>query len=576
MDQQKRLFITIALAFGLMLIFQTFVWKPPPAAPGADAGIAAAPVAPAPVAPPVERPLVVAPTPSDLAARSYEVERPLQKLTFTTEGAGLSSAVLLGRREREPRTLTLAQGYRMIIGQKPPPAPHMDMALIPPGGPAQLALAITGAAPLSEIQRYALKEQGPGHIVFTTKSGPWEIEKSYTWNPAPASPTAADNYTLELNVALRNTSDAKLDGQLVVETIRSITPEHEEAPSMFAGIGNQASVVCRVGTDMKRHTPSSGSGCGGASPTTWRDPGTIGLVGIDVQYFLTALWPKNGPVNGDCSLTANPTLRSASLSEPLSVGPGETVRRSFGVFLGPKDQAMLETVSVGKDGAGVAPNLEQTIDMGIWAVIARALVVLLRMFHSISGNWGVAIILLTVLAKVVLLPLTHKAMVSAEAMKKLQPKLEEIRKKFPNDREKQNSEMMRLYQEGKVNPLGGCLPLLLQLPIWGALFTALRTSYELYAEPFLIWADLTAKDPTYLLPIALGVTMIITQRLQPQMTMDKSQAIMMTWVMPIFITVLMMSYPAGLALYIFTNNILSIIQQFALRKYLERNAPATP
>ena len=154
-------------------------------------------------------------------------------------------------------------------------------------------------------------------------------------------------------------------------------------------------------------------------------------------------------------------------------------------------------------------------------------------------------------------------------MKKLQPRMEEIKKKFPDDRDKQNMEMMKLYQEAKVNPLGGCLPLLLQLPIWAALFTTLRTSYELYGEPFFgVWSDLTSKDPTYLMPLALGVTMIITQRLQPQMTMDKSQAFMMTWVMPIFFTAIMMNYPAGLALYIFTNNLLSIVQQYALRKYL--------
>ncbi len=135
--------------------------------------------------------------------------------------------------------------------------------------------------------------------------------------------------------------------------------------------------------------------------------------------------------------------------------------------------------------------------------------------------------------------------------------------------------MMKLYQEGKVNPLGGCLPLLLQLPIWAALFTTLRTSYELYGEPFWgVWSNLTSKDPTYILPALLGITMIVTQRLQPQM-MDKQQAVLMTWVMPIFFTAIMMNYPAGLALYIFTNNLLSIVQQYALRKYLARNEGAT-
>jgi YidC/Oxa1 family membrane protein insertase len=134
---------------------------------------------------------------------------------------------------------------------------------------------------------------------------------------------------------------------------------------------------------------------------------------------------------------------------------------------------------------------------------------------------------------------------------------------------KQIEEMRKAGIDPMAN-LTGCLPLLIQLPIWAALFTTLRTSYELYGEPFFgVWSNLTSKDPTYLLPLALGVTMLLTQRLQPQMSMDKTQQVLLTWVMPIFFTAIMMNYPAGLAIYIFTNNLLSIVQQFALRRYLK-------
>ena len=137
--------------------------------------------------------------------------------------------------------------------------------------------------------------------------------------------------------------------------------------------------------------------------------------------------------------------------------------------------------------------------------------------------------------------------------------------------------MMKLYQEAKVNPLGGCLPMLFQMPVWIALFTTLRTSYELYREPFFgaLYSDLTAKDPIYLLPLLLGVSMVVTQKLQPQM-MDSTQAAMMTWFMPIMFTALMLQYPSGLTLYIFTNNILSIVQQWLLKKYLEKKGVAQP
>ncbi|HEY8210064.1 MAG TPA: membrane protein insertase YidC, partial [Myxococcaceae bacterium] len=198
----------------------------------------------------------------------------------------------------------------------------------------------------------------------------------------------------------------------------------------------------------------------------------------------------------------------------------------------------------------------------------------LKFFFSLTSNWGVAIILLTLMVKVALLPLSVKAMSGAEAMKKLQPKMEEIKKKFPDDRERQNVEVMKLYQEAKVNPAGGCLPMLVQVPIWIALFTTLRTSWELYREPFIspVWTDLTFRDPTYLLPIAMGVTWIFTQRSQPQM-MDPMQAKLMTYVMPAFFTLAMLNYPMGLSLYIATNNVLTQLQQVGLKKLMAGKQP---
>src|SRR5581483_7619290 len=160
----------------------------------------------------------------------------------------------------------------------------------------------------------------------------------------------------------------------------------------------------------------------------------------------------------------------------LQAGQSQTYK--FGAFMGPKELELLKSI-------GTQPSLDRTVDFSWWAVICKILLVVLKFFHNLIGNWGLAIILLTISVKLILLPLTHKAMVSAESMKKLQPKMEEIKKKYPDDRERQNVEVMKLYQEAKVNPLGGCLPLLLQLPIWAALFTTLRTSYDLYGEPFV-------------------------------------------------------------------------------------------
>ncbi len=597
MDQQKRLLLAISLMFGLTLIWTQFVWKPEAEAEAAriaalDAGVAldAGATAQVAIAPPVEPVMiagglledgglaVIAAAPAVLPLREVNLERPTTRLTFTTEGAGLISAELTGDREREEKSLSIMEGWKKMFGTKYEPAPHMNLARAVPGVGPNVAVSLSGASPVTATARYAVVEESPGKAVFTTTSGPWEVTKTFTWTQAERSDTDPSGYLSTLAVSVKNVSTTAQNGELGVHAIRAIVPGAEEAPSMFGGIGNQASVLCRAADDVTRKVPPGEGGgllsCGSAPVYDEEKKGLLQFVGIDQQYFLTAIWPKDGAVEGRCLITAKPAERQAALFMPVTLQPGESVTRNFGVFLGPKELNLLQAIGTSAAPGTFDPELEKSVDFGLWAVICKVLISLLRFFHGVVGNWGLAIILLTVMVKVLLLPLTHRAMVSAESMKKLQPKMEEIKKKYPDDREKQNVETMKLYSEGKVNPLGGCLPLLLQLPIWAALFTTLRTSYELYGEPFYgVWSNLTSKDPTYLMPLALGITMIITQRLQPQM-MDKSQAFLMTWIMPVFFTAIMMNYPAGLALYIFTNNLLSIIQQYALRKWLARNQPA--
>ena len=601
MDQQKRLLLAIALSFGLTLVWTQLVWKPQADAEAAalaaklDAGALldggfAEPVTAIALRPPdvVDAGTLedggvamVAAAPAQLPLRELNLDRPTTKMTFTTEGAGLISAELTGEREREEKSLSLIEGWRKMFGAKFPPAAHMNLARPVPGVGPNLAVSLQGASPVPATARYAVVEESPGKAVFSTTSGPWEVTKTFTWTQTPSSETDPSGYMSNLAVTVKNVSATPQNGELGVHAIRAIVPGAEEAPSMFGGIGNQASVLCRAADDVLRKVPPGEGGglfsCGGAPVFDEEKTGPLQFVGIDQQYFLTAIWPKDGAVEGKCRVTAKAAERQAAMFMPVTLQPGASLTRNFGVFLGPKELNLLQVIGTlpGPEGTPPPfdPELEKSVDFGLWAVICKVLISLLRFFHGVIGNWGLAIILLTVMVKLLLLPLTHRAMVSAESMKKLQPKMEEIKKKYPDDREKQNVETMKLYSEGKVNPLGGCLPLLLQLPIWAALFTTLRTSYELYGEPFYgVWSDLTSKDPTYLMPLALGITMIITQRLQPQM-MDKSQAFLMTWIMPVFFTAIMMNYPAGLALYIFTNNLLSIGQQYALRKWLARKAP---
>jgi len=579
-DSQKRLLAALALSFAATAVY-TFFFAPKPPEPGAgvpDAGVVAA--ASTDGGTPVAAPTLDGPGPGTVAPsdappappeRTVALQRQEAHYAFSSTGGGLTSAVLQGSKMREQQEIGIGQGFQKLIGKDIPPGPQMNLAQPVPGQPLPLAISIQGASPLPADTRYAVEEATSNNaqrVTFTGRHGPWEVVKTLQW---PLS-----GFELLYTVQVRNTSGQPQSGELQVHYNRAIDPNFEHAPSFFGGVGNLSRSACWVGDELQVMRPDEDT------PDAEKTRGDIHYFGIDQQYFLSALYPLDGPRAGHCTFTATPTARQITAAFPLTAAAGETVTLRFGGYLGPKDPDLLTAVpgpvlrqATNLGEPAFRPLLTQTIDLGIWAFIANILLVIMKFWHGLTGNWGVAIILLTVVVKLVLLPLTYRSMVSMEGMKKLQPRMEEIRKKYADNREQQNLEIMKLYQEAKVNPLGGCLPLLIQMPVWIALFTALRNSFDLYGEPFIgpIWRDLTYKDPTYLLPLALGVSMVITQKMQPQM-MDATQAKIMTWFLPIIFTLTLLQYPAGLSLYIFTNNILSIAQQYGLRKWLDRNTPA--
>jgi YidC/Oxa1 family membrane protein insertase len=570
-DSQKRTAVAFGLIFLLTAVYMTwFAPSAPPhtAAVGVDAGTvaptpapAAAPVATQPTAP--SRPMDREP-PAGPAVRTVEVDRKLVHYVFSTEGAGLVSAELKGEKGREQRNLTVAEGWAQLFGREVPKGRPMNLAQPVPGVGLPLSVELAGDASVPANLRYTV-EQGDHSITFVGRTESWEVTKEVSW--------VDDGYELATRVTLRNISGRPLSGDLVLPYPRAIDPAHEERPSFFGGVGNLSDAACFVKDAYEHETVKD-------KTETKEHSGRIRWSGINQQYFLSAIFPVGTAVEGRCVLMTSPTERIASAHFPVQVAPGQTLTRSFGAFLGPKDTRMLSDVP--ELPANRAPeandpvHLERAIDYGIWAALCKPMLVVLKWFHGIVRNWGVAIILLTVLVKLLLIPLTHRAMVGQEAMKKLQPKIDEVKRKFPEDKERQQMEMMKAYQEAGVNPFGSCLMLLVQLPVWAALFTTLRNSFELYGEPFTsrFLTDLTIKDPTYLLPVLLGVSQIITSKLQPP-ALDAAQQRMMVWFMPIFFTVIMLNYPAGLLLYIFTNNILTVAQQAVLRK-LVGSTPTPP
>jgi YidC/Oxa1 family membrane protein insertase len=214
---------------------------------------------------------------------------------------------------------------------------------------------------------------------------------------------------------------------------------------------------------------------------------------------------------------------------------------------------------------GITTGLELTVDYGFLTIIAEPLFSLLRLIHGWVGNWGWAIILLTLLIKLVFYKLSEMSYRSMAKMRKVQPKLVALRERYADDRQRQGQAMMELYRKEKINPLGGCLPMLIQIPVFIALYWVLLESVELRQAPFILWIrDLSIKDPYYVLPVIMGITMYIQQKLNPA-PLDPMQARVFA-MLPFIFTVFFAFFPAGLVLYWVVNNVLTIAQQWVITK----------
>lgn len=292
--------------------------------------------------------------------------------------------------------------------------------------------------------------------------------------------------------------------------------------------------------------------------------GKIYWAGAMSTYFLAAVLP--GEIN-DVTVKGllQKTVYRTAVEEPESMlAPGQEKTLTVSYWLGPKERAQLTAVS---------EQLAKSIDLGMFSIIAKGLLWLLEFFHKYVNNWGLAIILLTVVIKAVFWPLTAKSYASMEKMKKLQPMMTAIREKHKDNKELMNKEVMALYKTYGVNPASGCVPILIQLPVFFGLYQALLTSIELRHAPFItylpftdkLWlADLSAKDPFYITPIIMGLTMFLQQRMSPPATDPTQQKIMMF--LPLIFTVLFLGFPAGLVIYWLVNNILSIFQQWLMMR----------
>ncbi len=301
--------------------------------------------------------------------------------------------------------------------------------------------------------------------------------------------------------------------------------------------------------------------------------GDIRWAALQDKYFISAIIPSGA--SGVFAKTEAERVVSSGVRFPSSKGQRS---HSFRLYAGPKQFDVLKDFQNG---------LEDTIDFGwfiydSWGVVkavAKPLFLVLRWFYDYTNNYGIAIILLTVCIKLLFVPLQYKSYKSMQGMQKIQPKVLEIQNKYKDDRERLNKELMKLYKDHKVNPVGGCLPMVLQMPAFISLFNILYMTIDLRQAPFMLWiSDLSVPDPFYVLPILMGASMVLQQKIMPT-SMDPTQAKMML-ILPVFLTFLFLTFPAGLVLYWVTNNVLTITQQFVTDRYIFKkptfSAPSTP
>ncbi|MGY0617416.1 membrane protein insertase YidC [Vibrio sp. FJH11] len=281
-----------------------------------------------------------------------------------------------------------------------------------------------------------------------------------------------------------------------------------------------------------------------------------------IQHYFAAAWiPRNEPgTNLYTRVIGN--MGDIGVRMPnKTIANGDQAKFEATLWVGPKLQDQMEAV---------APNLDLVVDYGWLWFIAKPLHWLLSMIHGFVSNWGVAIILLTFVVRGAMYPLTKAQYTSMAKMRMLQPKLQAMRERIGDDRQRMSQEMMELYKKEKVNPLGGCLPLVLQMPIFISLYWALMESVELRHSPFFGWIhDLSAQDPYYILPLLMGASMFMIQKMSPTTVTDPMQQKIMTF-MPVMFTFFFLFFPSGLVLYWLVSNIVTLIQQTLIYKGLEK------
>ncbi|MGB6242197.1 MAG: membrane protein insertase YidC [Castellaniella sp.] len=483
-------------------------------------------------------------------------------LTFDTLGAQLVRAELLDYRNEEATT-GIIPWFKSLIGKKPPQDAGSILYLLN-NQPGDTYVAQTGLVGAPQGQSYpthltpfALVGDGPvvkgdtTEISFEAVSAQVRVVKTFI--------LSRDSYDIRVRNDVTNLGDQPVSPSLYLQ----LTRDGHEPSSLSGFYSTFTGPVVYSAEDKFQKVTFEDITKNKASYTQQADNGWVGMV---QHYFATAWVPQQGVVRTNQALALPGDLFAVRTIESLGeIAPGASKSVDAQLWVGPQDQEAMSEV---------APGLDLVVDYGWVTIIAKPMFKLMIWLHGLVGNWGWTIVLLTLLIKLVFYPLSAASYRSMAKMKLVAPRLKQLKEKFGDDKAKMNAAMMEMYRTEKINPLGGCLPMVVQIPVFIALYWVLLGSVEMRGAPWLLWIhDLSVSDPWFILPAFMMLTMFLQIKLNPTPPDPMQARVMM--IMPLVFGGMMFMFPAGLVLYWCVNNTVSIIQQRVIMNRLDREKAAS-
>jgi YidC/Oxa1 family membrane protein insertase len=541
-DQGKRLVVALVISFAFLFVYQRYVLPPVPTAveePTEQAAPASVEeISPTPQAEAVPYEPLTPIVATD--EKTINVSTPLYVARISNRGGVISSFKLARYRQDIKDPESHVEMVRVVDGAGLLP---LAAEFIAAGGP----LGFSQALFQTESADLALEAGQSDKITFRYRTAEGlEMVKTLTFS--------ADTYSIECSVRLHNRSDQTLNGRTTLVWAPGLEPpKGGDKGSMFSAsrYGYQGALYYEGSGRPDKLKASKLEGQRNIDgPFTW--------IASEDMYFVAALMPSDEGMGALARKGAGDRVEVGVFTQ-VQLPPGSTASMDAAAYVGPKEMTALRTVS---------DSLIKTIELGIFGFIAKPLLDMLNYFYKFVGNYGISIIILSALIKIVFIPFSTISHRSMKKMSRLQPQINALRDRYKKDKDKLNQEIMKLYQENKVNPASGCLPILVQIPVFFALYRALLGAIELRHAPFFFWiADLSAKDPIYITPIFMGATMVLQQKMTPA-TGDPRQAQLMMF-MPVVFTALFLSFPSGLVVYWTVNNLLTVGHQYWMNRSMK-------